>query len=171
MAAGPPAPPGGGGSGGAPGSGGGGGSGGGSGSSGAGGSGGAGGRGGAAEAAAAVGAQAAQPPPAVARVPPAPRLPSAGLVKPCRSALAAEAKTDAPPAAAALVCTGACAERRLRRNDGSGDGSRGDGGDRWAVVRQRPPLPPRGSGPAAAGTGSTSMSSRRPSSGTGAGER
>ena len=55
------------------------------------------------EAAAAVGEQAPRPPSAVARAAPAPRLSSGDPVKPCRSTLAGEAKTDAPPAAAAVT--------------------------------------------------------------------
>ena len=115
-----------------------------------------------AEAAAPVGAPAPRPPLAVAQA--APPRAHHGCLPPTSLSLAGarwrgrRRRASLRPAVAVLAGTGAGAERRLRRDDGLSDGSRGDGGGRRAVVRPRPPRPPRGAGPAAC-AGSTSMSS------------
>ena len=116
-----------------------------------------------AKAAAAVGAQVARPPPAVARVAPAPRLHSAGLVEPCRSALmSGEAKTDAPPAAAALVPalvpSGGCAAMTGRAKGAAGTAA---AAGLWCARGRRDYRRAARAGPAA-GAGSTSSMSAGP---------
>ena len=85
-------------------------------------------------------AQAAPPPPAVARVGSAGA--TAAFRRPCRAfpEHAGGGDEDGRPACGSGAGTGAAgAERRLRRDDGSGDGRRGYGGGRWAAARPRPP--------------------------------